>query len=572
MRAPRSAALGVLSVLSGLTLVASVAGCGRADPADLILHNARVYTVNNASPTASAIAIRADRIALVGDDRAALRLRGDETRVVDARGMTIVPGLHDAHGHVTGLGERLQILDLRDTTSYDQVVERVRERARSVSSGEWILGRGWDQNDWPAQEWPSHGALSAVSPDHPVYLTRIDGHAGLANARAMAIAGVTRATPDPAGGRILRDASGAPLGVFVDNAEDLITAHIPATSAAGRDERIRLADEEMRRLGLTMVHDAGASQDTIEAYRRLADAGAIRTRLYVMRSGSSLRELMPLLEQGPIADDTHRLVVRAVKIYADGALGSRGAALLEPYADEPGTMGLPRMRSEEMYAMVAAATRAGYQPAVHAIGDGGNRMVLDVFERVQREIPGSRGLRMRLEHAQILDARDIPRFADLNVIASMQPTHATSDMPWVPARLGTARMEEGAYVWRRLLDAGATIAAGSDFPVEEANPMLGFYAAVTRQDLSGNPPGGWMPRERLTREQALRAFTLDAAYAAHAEQLLGSLEEGKLADFVMLSRDIMAIPPEQIPATEVMMTVVGGEIVFEREPERLAPR
>jgi len=323
---------------------------------------------------------------------------------------------------------------------------------------------------------------------------------------------------------------------------------------------------------LTMVHDAGASQDTIEAYRRLADAGAIRTRLYVMRSGSSLRELMPLLEQGPIADDTHRLVVRAVKIYADGALGSRGAALLEPYADEPGTMGLPRMRSEEMYAMVAAATRAGYQPAVHAIGDGGNRMVLDVFERVQREIPGSRGLRMRLEHAQILDARDIPRFADLNVIASMQPTHATSDMPWVPARLGTARMEEGAYVWRRLLDAGATIAAGSDFPVEEANPMLGFYAAVTRQDLSGNPPGGWMPRERLTREQALRAFTLDAAYAAHAEQLLGSLEEGKLADFVMLSRDIMAIPPEQIPATEVMMTVVGGEIVFEREPERLAPR
>ena len=533
------------------------AACARVPPADVIVHNARIYTADLNRPTASAIAVRGDRIAMVGDDVSVLRLRGDETRVVDAAGTAVVPGLHDAHGHVAGLGERLQILDLRGTASYDEVIARVRERVRSAAAGEWILGRGWDQNDWPDTQWPSHAALSAASPDHPVYLTRIDGHAGLANARAMEMAGISPATRDPAGGRIVRDRAGQPLGVFVDTAEDLVTSKIPGPDAERIEQRILLADGEARRLGLTMVHDAGVPRAAVDLYRRLVEGGRLKTRLYVMLDRPDAA--------APIVDPSHRLSVRAVKMYADGALGSRGAALLEPYTDEPGSSGLLRTSPEELYSLVAAAVRAGYQPAVHAIGDRAVRLTLDAFARAQREVTDSRRLRMRIEHAQIVDARDIPRFADLNVVASMQPTHATSDMPWVPDRIGAARMEEGAYVWRRLLDAGVTIAAGSDFPVEDANPLLGFHAAITRQDKSGQPPGGWMPRERLTRDQALRAFTIDAAFAAHADADLGSLQEGKLADLVMFSKDIMTVAPPEILTTVVRLTMIGGEVVFDRD-------
>jgi len=301
----------------------------------------------------------------------------------------------------------------------------------------------------------------------------------------------------------------------------------------------------------------------VDAYKRLIDAGRLKTRLYVMRSGS-LDELRPFFDAGPIADyGNHRLAIRAIKIVADGALGSRGAALLEPYADEPGTMGLLTTPPEQVYALTVAASRAGFQTAIHAIGDRANRVAMDVFERVQREVPGARDLRHRIEHAQILDAAEIPRFARLGIIASMQPTHATSDMPWVPARIGSARMDEGAYVWRKLRSAGTRIAAGSDFPVEDPNPLLGFYAAITRQDPSGNPPGGWMPAERMSRIEALRAFTIDAAYAAHAETWLGSLEAGKLADLVMLDRDIMRVAAQEIPQTTVRLTVVGGEVVYD---------
>lgn len=319
-----------------------------------------------------------------------------------------------------------------------------------------------------------------------------------------------------------------------------------------------------RRLGVTTVHDAGASGDTVEAYKRLIDSGKIKTRLYVMLGGN-LRELTPFFERGPVTDYAkHRMAVRAIKVYADGALGSRGAALLEPYADEPGTTGLLTTPPEEVYAQTLAAARAGFQVGIHAIGDRANRQVMDVFERVQREVPAARGLRMRIEHAQILDAAEIPRFARLGVIASMQPTHATSDMPWAAARVGNARVEEGAYVWRKLLDSGAVIASGSDFPVEDANPMLGFYAAVTRQDTAGNPQGGWMPRERMTREEALASFTRQAAFAGHAETLTGSIERGKLADLVVLSHDIMRVPPREILATSVRQTIVAGEMVYER--------
>jgi predicted amidohydrolase YtcJ len=494
-----------------------------------------------------------------------LALKGAATRVIDARQATIVPGQHDAHGHFTGLGASLQNLDLTGTASYQQVIEKVRARVASARPGEWVLGRGWDQNDWPAHDWPTEEALSAVSPNNPVYLTRVDGHAGLANRRALDAAGITAATADPAGGRLIRGAASRPSGVLIDRAQDLVTKKIPPVTTTQLEEQALLADGEARRLGLTMVGDAGVDARTVDAYRRLIDAGKLKTRLYVMLSGT-LAQLMPFFQKGPVTDyANHHLAVRAIKVYADGALGSRGAALLEPYADEPSNSGQLITPPEEIYAQTLAAARAGFQPCIPAIGDRANRVVLDTFERVEREVPGARELRLRDEHAQILDAADIPRFAKLGVIASMQPTHATSDMPWVPSRLGRARTSEGAYVWRALLASGARIAAGSDFPVERPNPMLGFYAAITRQDPQGNPAGGWMPDQRLTRDQALRAFTLDAAYAAHAESDLGSLEPGKLADLVMLSKDIMTVTAKEILTTTVRMTIVGGEVVYQSE-------
>jgi predicted amidohydrolase YtcJ len=536
---------------------------GQERTPDLIFHNARIYTVDARNTVVEAVAIAGNRIVRVGSNRDVVALKGASTGVIDLRGATVVPGFHDAHAHVVGFGAALQDVDLRGTRSYEEVVGRVRRRLATARPGEWIVGRGWDQNDWAEKDWPTHELLSAASPDNPVYVTRIDGHAGLANRSAMEAANLGASTTDPVGGRIIRLANGEPTGVLIDEAESLVTSRIPPVSREQLENQIQSADRELRRLGVTTVHDAGADGDTVDAYERLIEAGRIKTRLYVMLRGS-LRELTPVFDRGPVTDfANHRMAVRAIKVYADGALGSRGAALLEPYADEPGTAGLLTTPPEEVYAQTLAAARAGFQVGIHAIGDRANRQVMDVFERVQRQVPASRGLRMRIEHAQILDATEIPRFARLGVIASMQPTHATSDMPWAAARLGSARVEEGAYVWRKLLDGGAVIASGSDFPVEDANPLLGFYAAITRQDPGGNPRGGWLPRERMTREEALASFTRHAAFAAHAEKLTGSIESGKLADLVVLSRDIMRVPPPDILTTSVRQTIVAGEIVYQ---------
>lgn len=535
-----------------------------AERATLIIHNAQVYTSHAGQPTAQAVAVRGDRIVLIGTSQAALELRGPETRVVDADGGTLVPGLQDSHGHFTELGASLQVLQLRGTNSYDEIVQMVRARAATARPGEWIEGRSWDQNDWPVKEWPHHQALTDAAPNNPVYLTRVDGHAALVNKTALDAAGVTSKTPDPPGGRVIRDDKGDPAGVLIDSAQDLVAAKIPEPSAAQLEDQILLADEQARRLGLTSVHDAGTTPTVVAAYRRLIDAGQLKTRLYVMLRGP-MSMLEPEFKRGPLINyANHHLSVRAIKIGADGALGSRGAALLEPYSDEPTTSGLMTTPPNEIYAQTLAAARAGFQTCIHAIGDRGNRVAMDVFERVQREVPGARDQRMRNEHAQILDAAEIPRFAKLNVIASMQATHATSDMPWVPARIGRERMEEGAYVWKRLLATGVVLANGSDFPVEEPNPMLGFYASITRQDPKGQPPGGWMPGERMTRDEMLKSFTWNAAYASHAEKDLGSIELGKLADLVLLDKNVMTVEPREILSTQAIMTIIGGEIVYER--------
>jgi predicted amidohydrolase YtcJ len=554
------------ALLALLVLAALATPSAQDTPADLILHNAKIYTADSRTPRAEAIAIRGDRIAAVGSSADIQKLKGAATKVVDARGAAILPGLHDSHGHFTGLGASLQVLQLRGTASWEQIVGMVRRRAASARPGEWIQGRSWDQNDWAVKEFPSHEMLSNAAPNNPVYLTRVDGHAAMVNKAALDAAGVNKDTRDPEGGRIIRDAQGNPTGVLVDQAMRLVSRNIPRVSPKQLEEQILLADAEARRLGLTMVHDAGANTEVVDAYKRLVDSGKLQTRLYVMLRGP-MEMLKPHFEKGPITNyGNHRLAVRAVKISADGALGSRGAALLEPYADEPGNSGLLVNPPEEVYAQTLAASRAGFQMCVHAIGDRANRMVMDTFERVQKEVPGSRELRMRNEHAQILDATEISRFAKLNVIASMQATHATSDLPWAPARLGPARIEEGAYVWQKLLKSGAIIANGSDFPVEEPNPMLGFYAAITRQDPSGNPPNAWQPDQRMSREETLKSFTIDAAFAAHAEKELGSLAPGKLADLIVLSKDVMTVAPKEILSTTVTTTVIGGKIVYEAKP------
>lgn len=567
MGANRKAAVAAMAV-AGLAAGALATSCAPETPADLIVHNAVVYTADDRQPTAQAVAIAGDRIARVGTSADALKLKGAATKIIDAGGAAILPGLHDAHGHFAGLGASLQRLPLRGTSSWEEIVEMVRQRAAGATPGDWIQGHGWDQNDWPVKDFPTHELLTASAPANPVVLTRVDGHAVVVNRAALEAAGITGGTLDPAGGRIIRDAAGRPTGVLVDTAMGLVSRRIPPLSPQQLEAQILLADVEARRLGLTFVHDAGTNTETVEAYRRLIDSRRLRTRLYVMLRGP-LSMLRPHFDRGPILDEaTHRLAVRAIKIAADGALGSRGAALLEPYADDPGNRGLLVTPPDEFYAQTLAASRAGFQTAIHAIGDRANRIVMDVFERVQREVPGARDLRLRNEHAQILDAAEIPRFARLGVIASMQPAHATSDLPWAPARLGAARIDEGAYVWQTLLRSGVTIASGSDFPVEEPNPMLGFYAAVTRQDPSGKPAGGWQPDQRMTRDQALASFTINAAVAAHAERDLGSLVAGKLADFVMLSKDVMTVPPREILTAQVRLTVIGGEIVFNRQENR----
>ena len=531
-------------------------------PADLVVLNARIYTADANRPTAEALAVRAGRIAFVGSARGALALAGPRTERLDLAGRTVLPGIVDAHAHLLGLGQALRTVDLVGTRSYDEVVARVAERAKTARPGEWIRGRGWDQNDWADTRFPAHEALSRAVPNNPVYLTRVDGHAALVNAKALELAGVTRATPDPAGGRFIRDSSGAPTGVLIDGAQGVVGRVVPAPSATELREQTLAAIAELNRWGLTGIHDAGVGPEGIAVYDALAREGRYSLRNYVMiRSNDSV--LDAFMRRGrQLALYDGRLWIRSIKLVADGALGSRGAALLEPYADDPGNTGLITTPPERIKSVAVRALKAGFQLNVHAIGDRANRMVLDQYEAALKEVPVA-DHRFRIEHAQILHHDDIPRFAELDVIPSMQGSHQTSDMYWVPARLGWSR-SEGAYAWRSLLNTGVVIPNGSDLPVESPNPLLSFHAFVTRQDGDGYPAGGWFPAQRATREEALLSMTLWPAYAAFMENESGTLTAGKYADFVVFDRDIMTVAPEEILKASVVMTVLGGKAVYRR--------
>lgn len=551
-----------LSALVFVSALIAPLGAQQQAPADLIVTNARIYTVDDAHPLADAMAVRGGKIMFVGDTRGALTLKGTQTKVVDLEGRTVIPGMIDAHGHVSGLGTALAVVDLTGASSYDEIVARVAARAKSAGPGEWIAGRGWDQNRWADTKFPTHDKLSAAVPNNPVYLVRVDGHAGLANAKAMQLAGLSASTQDPAGGHIERAADKSPSGVFVDNAQALIGRVIPPKTRDDEKKEILAAIAESHRWGLTGVHDAGASARVLDIYEELGRANELNFRLYAMVSGSDAAAVNKWFARGPQSSLYNgSLWVRSVKLYADGALGSRGAALLEPYNDDPNNTGLLLMPPSFILQLTQRALKAGYQVNTHAIGDRGNRIVLDTYEAALKENPVA-DHRFRIEHAQILHHADIPRFAALGVIPSMQASHQTSDMYWAGTRLGLGRLY-GAYAWRSLLESGVIIPNGSDFPVEQVNPLISFHAAFARQDADNWPPNGWFPEQKMTRDEALKSITIWPAYAGFQEKELGSLTPGKYADFVVLDQDIMRIAPEMVLRTRVLSTWVGGRAVYE---------
>ncbi len=526
--------------------------------------NANIYTMDPDRPRADSIAVIGDEIVAIGSYDQIRPFISRDTLVHDLRGQTMLPGLIDAHGHLSGLGNfGLGEIDLTDAGSFEGLVTTIQERASTSDEGEWITGGRWDHESWPSKSLPEHDELSNAVPDHPVWLTRVDGHAGLANKKAMDLAGITSETPDPPGGEILRDENGEPTGVFVDTAEELIVRHIVRTRAPTTADLLLKAQEMCFSVGLTGVHQAGSSPQQIEVMQQLEASGDLKLRIYVMVSGPYAMRYFS--ENDPVTGE--RVTVRAAKLYMDGAMGSRGAWMLEPYADRPTDeegnpyTGLAVSEPSVIFDTSEHALAHGYQVCTHAIGDRGNREVLDAYERAFRNAGEPGDHRFRVEHAQLLHPDDIPRFAEMGVIPSMQATHCTSDMRWVDARVGPTRAL-GAYAWASLLQTGVPIANGSDFPVEHHNPFLGFYASVTRQNSDGEPAGGWMPHERMTRHETLRSMTIDAAYAAFEEDIKGSLEVGKLADFIVLDRDVMHCPPMEILETRVLRTIVGGETVY----------
>lgn len=545
-----------------LLLLAAALLAAAPSAAATLVANANGYTLDAAG------ALQRFEALLIGDDGRVVAtypkgkappFKAGDT-VVDAKGRTLLPGLIDAHGHVMALGEAALTIDLSGTKSLAEAQALVRAYAKANPQARWILGRGWNQEQWGLGRFPTAAELDAAEAARPVWLARVDGHAGWANSAAIRAAGVTAATPDPAGGRIERGPGGAPAGVFVDAAEALIGKAVPPPSSDERDKALAKSLEILASVGLTGVGDAGITADDWARYRAFAAAGKLTTRLYAMAGG--MEALAAIAPKGPIGwAYSDRLAMMSVKLYADGALGSRGACLKADYSDAPGNRGLCFYTQPKLDADVASAAGRGFQVNVHAIGDAANAEVLDAFAALGKPT----GLRHRIEHAQVVAVADLPRFAGLEVIASMQPTHATSDKTMAEARVGSARLE-GAYAWETLLRSGARFAGGSDFPVESPNPFWGLHAAVTRQDGAGQPPGGWRSQEALTREQAFAAFTTGAAFANHAEGFSGTLTPGQWADFILVDRDIFTVPAAAIRDAKVEATWLAGKPVYRAAP------
>ncbi|MFP5386865.1 MAG: amidohydrolase [Bacteriovoracia bacterium] len=522
---------------------------------DLIIHNANIVTMEKDHPKVESMAIAGGKIIAIG--KSAEILNGyKSSRIIDLKKRHVLPGLIDSHGHIHSLAQKNSKASLDGSKSIGEVIQRLKDFAPR-SHSKWLLGRGWDQNLWPGQKFPTKEDLDAAFPDTPVYLTRVDGHASWVNSRALALAGVDRNTKNPEGGIVVKDESGEPTGVLIDRASNLIRPFLPRPSHDDIKANLKLAMKELSSLGITSIHDAGLDADNFERLEELKSEGELKVRVYGMFSGTG-QSFKPFCRKGPVVDPM--LSLRSVKLFMDGALGSRGAALLHDYSDQPGHQGLLLKTPTEINEAVLTAYKCGFQVGVHAIGDRGNRLVLDAIENAIKETK-RHDLRPRIEHAQVLHPSDIKRFKSSGVIASMQPVHATSDMLWAEQRLGPVRIL-GAYAWRSLLDLGVVLASGSDFPIERANPFEGIYAAVTRKDKSGSPRAGWYPSQKITREEALMSFTRGGAFASFMENEIGSLGPGKYADFIVVDRDIFSVPESEIISTKVLETYLNGKKVY----------
>jgi predicted amidohydrolase YtcJ len=559
-----------MTVNQGISAVTTLAlmtiACEASGPADLILLNGNVITVDDQQPQAQAVAIEEGLILAVGGNNDIEQYRGEETIVLDLEGKTVVPGLVDAHLHFPNIGaDRSQLVELDDTRSLDEALAVVQRRARDLPPGEWLTGSGWHLGNWGTNSWPTAADLDRVVPNNPVAFVGMHSHTSWLNTMALEAANITSNRPDPDDGIIQRDESGAPTGILIENAQWIVREVIPARQQEPLTERIKKSIALAHSYGFTGTHDIGTSLEAVDAYRQLIAAGEMPFRVNaVVRIWNTGAVLDSLLARGPvIAEGDHRLTARSIKMSIDGALGARGAAMLAPYSDEPEATGVIRVQPDTLYAILMRALPNGFTAAMHAIGDRGNRIVLDAVGRVLRENPVA-DHRMRVEHAQIMAPEDIPRFAEFDLIASFQWIHATLDMPWAEDRVGPERIL-GAYAWRTFLEHGIRIVGGSDEGARTFSPFTGIHAAVTRQDRDGNPSGGWHPSQRLTRLEALKSYTLDAAYTSFEEDVLGSVTPGKFADLTVLSNDIMSIPAAEILETQAVMTIVGGEIVFDRE-------
>lgn len=573
-------------IITLLALGILMTACSTRQECDIIYYNGTIHTMDSSLSTVEALAVRDGKIVATGT-RAAVEGAWTAAAQVDLGGADVFPGFIDAHAHLYGLGEEAVTLQLLGTRSVDEIQSMLREHIRGHDGAEWIRGRGWDQNDWAEHAFPNKSDLDAVTTDHAVFFSRVDGHAGWANSRALDLCGITADTPDPEGGRILRDASGRPTGILLDNAMELVRSHIPVPDAAARREAYRAAVQRCLATGMTGMHDMGLDAEDISALRDLIEAQQFPFRItgYIDGRGDTWEAH---LKKGRQSIGAQQLTIAGLKLYADGALGSRGAWLLAPYLDDPGNRGIPIIAEDTIAFEAERALRAGMQVCVHAIGDAAVRTVLDAYAQALRAAPDA-PYPLRVEHAQVIDPADIPRFAALGVLPSMQPTHGTSDMYWAEARLGAGRME-GAYAWQSLIRSGSIVPGGSDFPVERPDPLAGIYAAAFRMDAEGRPSSpediagafivdpaapdrearwenGWYAKESMTREEAVRAFTTWAAAAAGLQDSMGSLETGKWADFTVLSQDILTVPRAHFLATRVLATYVGGTPVFTAETE-----
>jgi predicted amidohydrolase YtcJ len=559
----------------GLSALIILASCSSQTPADLVIRGGTIYTMEETPPITEAVAVVGDKIVFAGPAAEVEKYIGKETNVIDLQGKTMTPGLIEGHGHIMGLGYNELNLDLADVKSYDELVARVKAAVEKSEPGEWIVGRGWHQDKWTTKPekmvkgFQTHQLLSEVSPNNPVFLSHGSGHAGFANAKAMQMAGVNQLSVEKLekdlgeGGEIIRDPLGNPTGIFNERAQILITRHIPDNTVESDEQALDLAMQACVRNGITSFHDAGADRASIELFRKFKAAGKLKSRLYVMITGRDRELVYEWLRKGPEIDSSAWLTIRSIKLNCDGALGSRGAWLLEPYSDRKDFSGMATLPMDTVLKISREALKAGFQVCSHAIGDRANKEVLDRYELALAEFPDkSYDHRFRIEHAQHLHPDDIPRFAKLGVIPSIEAIHLSSDRPWAIDRLGEKRIKEGAYIWQTFLQSGVRVVNGTDVPVEPIDPIACFYASVTRKTLAGTPEGGYEADQKMTREQALRSYTLDAAYGAFQDDIKGSIANGKLADFTVFSQDLMTVDESELLKTTVEMTIVGGKVMF----------